>query len=44
MKWPDSNAPPDLLMHFTIYEAAESEDAAKRRIDHEISQLRAARG
>ncbi len=31
---------PDLLMHFTIYEAAESEDAAKRRIDHEISQLR----
>ena len=31
---------PDLLMHFTIYEAADSEDAAKRRIDHEISQLR----
>jgi hypothetical protein len=35
---------PDLLMHFTIYEAAESEDAAKQRIDHEISQLRAVRG
>ena len=35
---------PDLLMHFMIYEAADSEDAAKRRIDHEISQLRAARG
>jgi len=35
---------PDLLMHFTIYEAAESEDAAKRRIDHEISQLRDVRG
>jgi hypothetical protein len=31
---------PDLLMHFTIYQAADSEDAAKRRIDHEISQLR----
>ena len=31
---------PDLLMHFTIYGAADSEDAAKRRIDHEISQLR----
>ncbi len=30
---------PDLLMHFTIYEAPESEDAAKRRIDHEIAQL-----
>ncbi len=35
---------PDLLMHFTIYEAAESEDAAKRRIDHEISQLREVQG
>jgi len=35
---------PDLLMHFTIYEAAESEDAAKRRINHEISQLRDLRG
>ncbi len=35
---------PDLLMHFTIYEAAESEDAAKRRVDHEISQLRKVRG
>jgi hypothetical protein len=35
---------PDLLMHFTIYEAADSEDAAKRRIDHEISQLREVRG
>jgi hypothetical protein len=35
---------PDLLMHFTIYEAAESEDAAKRRIEHEISQLREVRG
>ncbi len=34
---------PDLLMHFIIYEAAESEDAAKRRIDHEISQLRRVR-
>ena len=33
---------PDLLMHFMIYEAADSEDAAKRRIDHEISQLREA--
>ncbi len=31
---------PDLLMHFTIYEAADSEDAAKQRIEHEISQLR----
>ncbi len=31
---------PDLLMHFTIYEAADSEQAAKRRIDHEISRLR----
>ncbi len=31
---------PDLLMHFTIYDAVESEDAAKRRIDSEISQLR----
>ena len=31
---------PDLLMHFTIYEAADSEDAARRRVDHEISQLR----
>ncbi len=31
---------PDLLMHFTIYEAAASGDAAKRRIDHEISRLR----
>jgi hypothetical protein len=31
---------PDLLMHFTIYEAADSEDAAKRRIEHGISQLR----
>ncbi len=35
---------PDLLMYFTIYEAAQSEDAAKRRIDHEISQLRDVRG
>ncbi len=35
---------PDLLMHFTIYEAADSEDAAKRRMDQEISQLRAVRG
>ena len=35
---------PDLLMHFIIYEAAESEDAAKRRNDHEISQLRDVRG
>ena len=35
---------PDLLMHFTIYEAAGSEDAAKRRIDHEISQLQEIRG
>ena len=35
---------PDLLMHFTIYQAAESEDAAKRRIDYEISQLREVRG
>ncbi len=34
---------PDLLMHFTIYETAGSEDAAKRRIDHEISQLREVR-
>ena len=34
---------PDLLMHFTIYEAADSEDAAKQRIDHEISQLRESR-
>jgi hypothetical protein len=34
----------DLLIHFTIYKAAESEDAAKRRIDHEISQLRDVRG
>ncbi len=31
---------PDLLMHFTIYDAVESENAAKRRIDSEISQLR----
>jgi len=31
---------PDLLMHFMIYEAAGSEDAAKRRIDWEISRLR----
>ena len=30
---------PDVLMHFT-YEAADSKDAARRRIDHEISQLR----
>ncbi len=30
---------PDLLMHFTIYDAVESEDAARRRIDGEISQL-----
>ncbi|MEE8475344.1 MAG: MBL fold metallo-hydrolase [Myxococcota bacterium] len=36
----ESIFPPDLLMQFTIYEAADSEDAAKRRIDHEISQLR----
>ncbi len=35
---------PDLLMHFTIYDAVESEDAAKRRIDSEISQLRNVRG
>jgi hypothetical protein len=35
---------PDLLMRFTIYEAAESEDAARRRIDYEISQLREVRG
>jgi hypothetical protein len=35
---------PDLLMHFTIYEAAESEDAAKQRIDQEISKLREVRG
>ena len=35
---------PDLLMHFTIYEAAESKDAAKRRIDHEIARLREVRG
>ena len=28
------------LMHFTIYEAEDSENAAKRRIDLEISQLR----
>ncbi len=34
---------PDLLMHFTIYEARDSEDAAKQRIDHEISQLRESR-
>ena len=33
----------DLLMHFTLYEAADSEDAAKRRIDHEISLLRESR-
>ncbi len=31
---------PDLLMHFTIYDAVESEDAAKRRINSEISLLR----
>lgn len=31
---------PDLLMHFLIYEAAGSEDAARRRIDWEISRLR----
>ena len=31
---------PDLLMHFTIYQAADSEEAAKRRIDHEIAKLR----
>ena len=30
---------PDPVMHFTSYKAAESEDAAKRRIDHEILQL-----
>lgn len=35
---------PDLLMHFTICEAAASEDAAKRRVDHEISQRRDVRG
>lgn len=35
---------PDLLMHFTIYEAADSENAAKRRIDLEISQLQDGRG
>lgn len=35
---------PDLLMHFLIYEIAGSEDAGKRRIDHEIAQLRELRG
>ena len=35
---------PDLLMHFTIYEAVDSENAAKRRIDLEISQLQDGRG
>ncbi len=39
----DAISLPDLLMHFTIYEAADSEQAAKRRIDHEISQLRLVR-
>jgi hypothetical protein len=42
--WNQAISLPDLLMDFTIYEAADSEDAAKRRIDHEISQLREARG
>ena len=36
----DTTLLPDLLLHFTIYEAADSEDAAKRRIDHERSQFR----
>ena len=41
---PAVDAPlPDLLMHFTIYDAVESEDTAKRRIDGEISQLRQVR-
>ncbi len=31
---------PGLLMYFTIYHAVESEDAAKRRSDSEISPLR----
>jgi hypothetical protein len=35
---------PELVMNFTIYEAAESVDAAKRRIDHEILQLRELEG
>ncbi len=35
---------PDRVMHFTIYEAAKSVDAAKRRIDHEILQLRELEG
>ena len=35
---------PDLLMHFTIYEVADSENSAKRRIDLEISQLQDGRG
>ncbi len=34
---------PDLLMHFMVYEAAGSEDAARRRIDWEISRLRESR-
>ncbi len=31
---------PDLLMHFLVYEAADSADSAKRRIDREIAELR----
>jgi len=31
---------PDLLMHFLVYEAADSGDSAKRRIDGEVAALR----
>jgi hypothetical protein len=33
-------APPDLLMQFLVYDAADSADSARRRIDHEITALR----
>ena len=36
----DDVALPDLLMHFMVYEAADAEDAARRRIDHEVARLR----
>jgi hypothetical protein len=35
---------PDLLIHFLVYEAADSGDAAKRRIDREIAALRRSAG
>jgi hypothetical protein len=35
---------PDLLTHFLVYEAADSGDSAKRRIDREIAVLRRSAG